>query len=167
MIPGYPTIRAFAEQFGLAVGTVSRQLKVGYCAWPRRRILGQTKNDAYKCWENMVQRATNPRVAKAYLYAHVDIDPRWQISFEAFIADLGPRPSSRHSIDRIDGSRGYWPDNCRWADGYVQAYNRQSKNGIEHHRHQYRFTFLGYRYTCATLEEAEALKRRLYEEHVA
>jgi hypothetical protein len=55
----------------------------------------------------------------------IGVDPRWLESFAAFIADVGPRPSPRHSLDRVDNDRGYWPDNVRWATRSEQASNRR------------------------------------------
>ncbi len=51
----------------------------------------------------------------------------WYKSFEAFYAylltNLGPRPSDKHSLDRIDGDKGYLPGNIRWLTGSGQAFN--------------------------------------------
>jgi hypothetical protein len=55
---------------------------------------------------------------------------RWN-DFALFLSDMGVRPSSRHSIERIDNDVGYEPSNCRWATGYEQGRNtRRTKHII-------------------------------------
>lgn len=51
--------------------------------------------------------------------------------FECFIADMGPRPSAGHSLDRIDSNKDYSPANCRWATEQMQQRNR-TNNRIVH-----------------------------------
>lgn len=132
LIPGYDSIQQFAMLHNIAYMTVYNQMKRGYCPWPRRKISGVTNNSAYKCWENMVQRATNPKAQGAHNYIErgIEIDLIWKISFKEFIAHIGERPSSKHSIDRIDNNAGYFPGNIRWATHEEQVVNRRKLFGF-------------------------------------
>ena len=80
----------------------------------------------YHIWTNMKQRCHNPRQPRFADWGGrgIAVCERWRNDFAAFIADMSMRPSSLHSIDRIDNDRGYEPGNCRWATPTVQAANR-------------------------------------------
>lgn len=56
---------------------------------------------------------------------------RW-MTFENFYADMGPKPSPKHSLDRIDGKKDYSPDNCRWALPKEQQRNIKTNVFLEH-----------------------------------
>lgn len=87
----------------------------------------------YRIWTGILTRVsgTSKPHHRNYKNRGIDMDPRWR-SFETFLADMGDRPSRAHSIDRVDNSRGYWPDNCRWATNVEQARNRRSNRLFTH-----------------------------------
>lgn len=76
----------------------------------------------------MLTRCLNPRAHAYERYGGADITvcDRWRESFEDFLADMGPRPSLKYSLDRFPNKTGnYEPGNCRWATREQQADNRQ------------------------------------------
>lgn len=86
----------------------------------------------YQNWSSMKSRTY--KYAYNARYAHVDMDPRW-LDFYVFLADMGPKPGSNFTVDRLDRSKGYWPGNCRWATRSDQQVNRATpKNNTTGYR---------------------------------
>lgn len=81
----------------------------------------------YKSWQSMKERCYNPKSTSYFRYGEkgITICNRWLDSFENFLADMGERPEGT-TIDRIDGSKGYCKENCRWATKIDQSRNRKS-----------------------------------------
>ena len=55
----------------------------------------------------------------------IKVCKRWH-DFGNFYADMGPRPSQKHSIDRRNANKDYSPRNCRWATAIEQASHKSS-----------------------------------------
>jgi hypothetical protein len=95
---------------------------------------GLTHHPLYPVWNAMIRRCTNPNDAgyPAYGGRGVMVCPEWLESPEAFIRDMGLRPSPGHSIDRIDVDGPYAPWNCRWATREEQDRNLRRNVWIEY-----------------------------------
>jgi hypothetical protein len=92
-----------------------------------------SKRPEYRCWVNMKSRCNNP---KATNFAHyggrgISVCDKWARSFEAFLADVGPRPSAAHTLDRIDVDGNYDPANVRWATQTLQMRNLRTNKIVE------------------------------------
>lgn len=100
----------------------------------RQLTHGMFDTREYACWRNMISRCTLPNAdrKKRYFYRGITVCERWLHSFENFYADMGKRPSDKHSIDRKDNDGNYEPGNCRWAIKTKQTRNRSSNKMIEY-----------------------------------
>ena len=92
---------------------------------------GKSNTPTYHVWENMWQRCTNPKGDRYNRYGGrgITVCDDWA-SFESFIFDMGPRPSDKHSIERLDNDGGYSKRNCIWALAAQQSVNRSNNRFI-------------------------------------
>lgn len=82
----------------------------------------------YAVWLGMKSRCSNPtdKDYPAWGGRDIAVCERWRTSFDAFLSDMGPRPSVEHSIDRFpDNDGNYEPGNCRWATKLEQGEARR------------------------------------------
>lgn len=99
---------------------------------------GKTKSPEYAIWQGMLQRCTNTNSTGYANYGArgIKVCDRWLESFENFLADMGFRPSRKHSIERTDNDGDYCPENCKWALPIEQLNNRRNNvyytyNGVK------------------------------------
>lgn len=84
----------------------------------------------YTAWLNMITRCENPKHNRWQHYGGrgITICERWRNSYEAFLADVGRKPTPGHSLDRYpDNDGNYEPSNVRWATDIQQANNKQPR----------------------------------------
>lgn len=81
----------------------------------------------YRAWLAMKARCYIP-TAGGYAYyggRGIKVCDRWRESFENFLADMGPRPGSKHGLGRLDPDADYTPENCRWMTRSEQNAKRR------------------------------------------
>ena len=91
---------------------------------------GDKQTPEYRCWADMKDRCNNPNT-KAYRHyggRGITVCDRWMQSYGDFLADVGRRPSSAYSIDRINNDGNYEPGNVRWATREEQTKNKRRSN---------------------------------------
>lgn len=96
----------------------------------RRTSHGETRRNIvsveYTAWIKMHGRCYNSGDPKFYCYGArgIKVCRRWKNRFENFLADMGRRPSSKHSVNRKNNNGPYSPKNCEWATAKQQSRNK-------------------------------------------
>lgn len=163
-------VRKTVRRTRLVTGTVRscgcdrrRAVKVSR-AQPKRipRVDGRLPPE-YFTWRGMIERCNNPRIVSFHRYGGrgIRVCNRWLSSFDAFIADVGPKPGPTYSIDRINNDGDYEPSNVRWATRREQSENTRRNLYVEYE---------GVRYTVSALARLvdvgdESLRKRVLKGH--
>jgi hypothetical protein len=115
------------------LATHVRNNKKTQCKKCSRKLQGEAKKThglrntgTYSTWNAIKTRCLNKKSKdySAYGGAGIYMCQEWVDSFEQFYLDMGERPKGR-SIDRIDNTKGYFKENCRWATRSEQQQNKQ------------------------------------------
>jgi hypothetical protein len=119
----------------------SISLKTGHsssCGCYRKELRstqgGGSGTKEHNSWKSMVSRCTRKADKDYCRYgaAGVTVCTEWLSDFQAFLFHIGPKPTDRHSIDRIDNTKGYEPGNVRWATSIEQSANRKNTAMVEY-----------------------------------
>ena len=109
------------------------------------RTHGMSKSPEYKVWQGMIGRCHNPNHVDYCSYGEkgVEVCERWKEhgkGFQAFIADMGTRPSASSTIERVDVYSGYSPANCIWLERSKQNSNKRKERREpgSHPQYEYR-----------------------------
>jgi hypothetical protein len=110
----------------------SGQTKSCGCARPQfdgsNKTHGQSRSREYILWSTMKARCANPNREEYSRYGGrgIRVCDRWRgpNGFENFMADMGPRPSPQHTVERNDNDGNYEPSNCTWSTRKEQHKNR-------------------------------------------
>ncbi len=93
---------------------------------------GAPRSAEYTAWASMKGRCHNKNDTQFYNYGGrgIGVCAAWRKSFAQFLSDMGRKPSPGHSLDRIDNSKDYSRDNCRWTTPHVQSRNRRRNKWV-------------------------------------
>ena len=90
------------------------------------------RSPEYKVWVGVRKRINDPNcnIYPYYGGRGITYDPSWE-DFSVFLQDVGERPSTDHTLDRIDPNKNYCKENVRWATRYEQSRNKRSNIVVE------------------------------------
>ena len=104
------------------------------------RVEGEGQPSAlYIRWQNMKARCHQPTNKDYGRYGAkgISVCDRWRFGengtsgFVLFLQDMGEPPFAGASLDRIDRTKGYSPDNVRWATLEQQTFNKENITWLE------------------------------------
>lgn len=111
------------------------------CGCFRRQAL-ITRNTTHGLCHKRIYKVYMGMIARCHRQGHkqfrdyggrgIYVCERWRDDIRNFAEDIGPCPSDRHSIERINNDGPYCKENCCWATPDVQAQNRRSTVNITH-----------------------------------
>jgi hypothetical protein len=117
-----------------------------------KRTHGLSKCREFYAWYDAKKRCHDPTSQAFARYGGrgIVMCEAWRDSVETFCRDMGPKPSRRHMLERVNNDGPYTPGNCIWALPKAQARNR-GNNRL--------YTYAGETMTLSAWSERLGVKR--------
>jgi hypothetical protein len=121
------TVYGSKLSYGSTTSCGCRQLEASGENGKKNLRHGRWRSPEYYAYHAMKQRCLNPNYHhfKNWGGRGIKVCQRWLDSFEAFFADMGPKPSPHHSLHRRNNNGNYNKANCLWVTAKEQAANRR------------------------------------------
>lgn len=93
--------------------------------------IGHKPTSEWMAWSSMKDRCQNPNNKSYQRYGGrgIKVCPEW-FEYKQFLADMGRKPTPKHSLDRTDNNLGYSKSNCRWALPIEQSNNIRTNHNV-------------------------------------
>lgn len=104
---------------------------------------GNPQHPLYSVYNNMLARCSNKKLDNYKYYGGkgIKVCEEWRKDFNKFCIDMGERPKG-YQLDRIDVSKDYCKENCRWVNKYIQMGNTTTNNivpGVGWHKQRNKY----------------------------
>ncbi len=85
-----------------------------------------------KTYKMMLVRCYSPNYSqyKDYGGRGITVCEAWRKSFRQFVIDMGERPTGC-TLERADNTKGYSPENCKWATRFEQQRNTRRNHLVK------------------------------------